>query len=162
MAITKEKKKEILGNLKSALKDAASVVFVNFHGLTVIDTSNLRNKLREAGVSYFVAKKTIVKRALSEEKIEGDMPELEGELAIAYGKDLIAPARGIYEFQKKHKGSIAIIGGIFEKAYKNKEEMVEIASIPEPQVLRGMFVNVINSPIQGLAAALDAIAQKKA
>jgi len=128
----------------------------------VRDTSNLRKKLRDASVSYFVAKKTLTKRALSEEKIEGEIPELEGELAIAYGEDLIAPAREVYEFQKSHKDHVSILGGIFEKSYKNKEEMLEIASIPAPQVLRGMFVNVINSPIQGLAVALNAIAEKRA
>jgi len=162
MAITREKKKEILGNLKDAVSGASSVVFVNFHGLSVRDTSNLRKKLRDASVSYFVAKKTLTKRALSEEKIEGEIPELEGELAIAYGEDLIAPAREVYEFQKSHKDHVSILGGIFEKSYKNKEEMLEIASIPAPQVLRGMFVNVINSPIQGLAVALNAIAEKRA
>jgi len=162
MAITREKKKEILGNLKDAVSGASSVVFVNFHGLSVRDTSNLRKKLRDAGVSYFVAKKTLTKRALSEEKIEGEIPELGGELAIAYGEDLIAPAREVYEFQKSHKDHVSILGGIFEKSYKNKEEMLEIASIPAPQVLRGMFVNVINSPIQGLAVALNAIAEKRA
>jgi len=161
MAITKEKKKEIFGNLKNAFEGSSSMVFVNFHGLTVGDTTALRAKLRDAGVSYVVAKKTLAKKALSEEKIDGEMPELEGELAFAYGDDLIVPAREVYEFQKKHKNHIAILGGIFDKAYKNKEEMIEIASIPEPQVLRGMFVNVINSPIQGLAVALNAIAEKR-
>ncbi len=55
-----------------------------------------------------------------------------------------------------------ILGGVFDGVYKSKEEMTEIASIPSLQTLRGMFVNVINSPIQGLAVSLNQIAEKKA
>jgi len=160
MAINKEKKVEIVNKMTGAAKDSASMVFVNFHGLSVGDTTALRQSLTEEGVGYTVAKKTLIKRALADQKIEGEQPAFEGELAVAYGEDLIAPARGVYEFQKKHKDNIAIIGGIFEGVYKTKEEMTEIASIPPLQTLRGMFVNVINSPIQGLVIGLSAIAAK--
>ena len=94
-------------------------------------------------------------------KVEGTTPSLDGELAIAYAADLIAPAREIYAFQKKLDGKIAILGGIFEGKYMSKDEMTTIANIPGMQTLRGMFVNVINSPIQGFVLALDAIAKKK-
>ena len=134
MAITKEKKKEILADLEKVVK-AKSVVFVNFHGLPVSSASSLRRGLQAESVGYKVAKKTLVKRALSLEKIEGDQPEFAGELALAYlsseasakldGEDLIAPARNIYEFQKKLEGKLSILGGIFQGRYMNKEEMVK-------------------------------------
>jgi len=161
MAITKEKKKEIVARVKEAIDSSNSVVFVNFHGLGVSDTTKLRKDLRDEGVGYTVAKKTLIKRVLSESKVEGDMPILEGELAVAYAKDLITPARGVYDFQKIHKDSIAILGGVFEGRYMNKEEMTEIATIPPMPILYGQFVNLINSPIQGLVVALSAIADKK-
>lgn len=162
MAITKEKKVEIISSLTDVIKKSLSLVFVNFHGLSVSNTTALRSKLREDSVGYMVAKKTLVKKVLGDSKIDGDIPVLSGELALAYGEDLITPAREVYEFQKAHKGNITILGGVFEGVYKNKEEMTEIASIPTPIVLRGMFVNVINSPIQGLVVALNAIAEKRA
>lgn len=161
MAITKEKKKEIYKKVQGAIEDSESMVFVNFHGLSVAETTQLRKGLREEGVNYTVAKKTVIKRALDDSKTKGDAPELEGELAIAYSEDLIAPARGINEFKKSHKDNIDILGGIFEGKYMNKEEMLEIATIPAVPVLRGMFVNVINSPIQGLVIALSKIAETK-
>jgi large subunit ribosomal protein L10 len=161
MAITKEKKKEIVADLEKALGDAKSVVFVNFHGLPVSDASIMRRALRAEKVGYKVAKKTLVKRVLSGQTISGSQPSFDGELALAYSADLIAPARGIYSFQKKLEGKVSILGGIFEGKYMSKEEMVGIASIPSMDVLRGMFVNIINSPIQRLAIALDQIAQKK-
>ena len=89
------------------------------------------------------------------------MPDLPGEVAIAYGTDLLAPAREVYGFQKKFKDKVSILGGVFDGSYKNQPDMMSIATIPAPEVLRGMFVNVINSQIQGFVIALDQIAQKK-
>jgi large subunit ribosomal protein L10 len=160
MAITKEKKKEIIADLEKTV-GAKSVVFVNFHGLPVADASVLRRALKSEKVGYKVAKKTLIKRVLGSQTIKGEQPSFEGELAIAWSDDLIAPARGIYEFQKKLEGKVSILGGIFEGKYMSKEEMTEIASIPSLQVLRGMFVNIINSPIQRMVIALDQVAQKK-
>lgn len=162
MAITREKKGAILEKLKDIFKESKSVVFVNFHGLSVLDTTNIRKELREKGVNYFVSKKTLTKIALESEKREGELPDLPGELAVVYSKeDETAPGREIYTFQKKFKESLSILGGIFGGAFKNQNEMFEIATIPSPLVLKGMFLNVINSPIQGLVIALEEIAKKK-
>ncbi|PCI29104.1 50S ribosomal protein L10 [Candidatus Wolfebacteria bacterium] len=161
MAISKDKKKKIVENVTNAISDSESMVFVNFHGLGVSDTNELRRSLREEEVGYTVAKKTLIRRALDAANIPGDQPELAGELAIAYGKDLLAPARGVYEFSKKHKENIAILGGIFEGEYKTQDEMIVIASIPPMQTLRAMFVNIINSPIQGFASVLHQVAEKR-
>jgi len=91
----------------------------------------------------------------------GEMPNLDGEIAVAFSNDAIAPAQSIKEFSGKFKDNLAIVGGVFQGVFKSKEEMTEIASIPPLQVLRGMFVNIINSPIQGFVISLDAIAAKK-
>lgn len=161
MAITKEKKKEIYEKINNAIKDSSSMVFVNFHGLSVSNTTSLRKGLRENEVDYVVAKKTIIKRALEGSKTEGELPDLDGELALAYGKDLLAPAREIHGFQKKHKKNIQILGGVFEGKYMSQEEMTNIATIPPLEVLRAQFVNLINSPIQQLVVALDQVANTK-
>lgn len=163
MAITKQKKGEILKDMKERLADAKSVVFLNFKGLTVAETKMLRRKLMADKVGYFVAKKTLAKRALSELGAKGEMPDLPGELAIAYSEDLLAPAREAYAFQKapRDKGTLSITGGIFDGEFKNQAEMVAIATIPPLQTLRGMFVNLINSPIQRFAIVTEEIRKKK-
>ena len=162
MAISREKKKEILESLKKMAKEAVSVVFVNFHGLSVSDATEMRKGLRGKGVSYVVAKKTLASKAFKDVKIEGEEPVLEGELGIVFGSDSIEPARETYTFQKKYEGKLSILGGVFEKRFIGKEEMTFLAKIPPQEVLYGQFVNLINSPIQGLVIALDAIAQKEA
>ncbi len=161
MALTKQKKGEILKKLEDIAQKAKTLVFVNFKGLTVADQQSLRRSLKEEAVSYTVAKKTLIKKALSGLKTEGNQPELEGELAIAYGEDLVAPARGVFGFQKKLPEQIKILGGIFDGKYMSKLEIEGIASIPDMQTLRGMFVNIINSPIQRVAIALNEVAKNK-
>lgn len=160
MAITKAKKQDILRKLEEVKDNSSSLVFVSFKGVTVNDTVAMRSALREQGVGYFVAKKTLMKRAFGD-AYQGSMPELDGEIAVAYSTDAIAPAQNVKTFSEKYKDNISIVGGVFEGVFKSREEMTEIASIPSLQVLRGMFVNVINSPIQGLAVALNALAEKK-
>lgn len=161
MAISKEKKGAVVEKLEAALKGAKSLVFVNFHGLKVSSATELRRSLKGEGVSYSVAKKTLTRRALEGEKFEGTLPELTGELALAWGEDLVAPARLVYAFQKKNPEALAILGGVFDGKYMSKVEMEGIATIPTTEVLRGMFVNVINSPIQRFAIALSEIAKTK-
>ncbi len=162
MAISKEKKQEVVEKLTKALKSAKSLVFVNFHGLNVSGVNEMRRALRNEGISYTVAKKTLTRRVLDAEKFEGTAPELEGELALAWGEDLVAPARGVHVFQKKFPEGLKILGGIFEGRYMSKAEMEGIATIPSLEVLRGKFVNIINSPIQRTAIALNEIAKLKA
>jgi len=161
MARTKEQKKEIMQKLEKIADGAKSLVFVNIRGLKVKDADALRKRLKSVGVGLFVAKKTLMGKALENKKYAGTMPELSGEIGLAYGEDLVAPAREVYDFHKKLKNVLEINGGVFESRFMSKEEMVNIASIPPLSTLHGMFVNIINSPIQGFVMALSEIAKKK-
>src|SRR3989344_2448949 len=118
MAKTREQKESVVKKVQEALKGAQSVVFVNFHGLPVAQSSAMRRELRKEGVGFFVAKKTLIRRALEGEKLEGQLPELSGEIALAYlpapagastlagrqagGADALIPARSIASFVKKY------------------------------------------------------------
>jgi large subunit ribosomal protein L10 len=162
MAISKDKKREIIAKLTDAFKEASSISFVGFTKLTVADSSKLRTTLSQDGVKFFVAKKTLIKKALETRGYTGELPELPGEVAVAWTvADVTAPSRGVYEFGKKLKGAIKLLGGVFDNAFVDAPQMTAIATIPPMLVLRGMFVNVINSPIQGLVVALDKIRESR-
>ena len=160
MAITKVKKEEILKKLDGIKNEADSIVFVHFNALPVQDSTAMRAKLREQGVGFLVAKKTLMKRAF-DGAFEGEMPQLDGEIAVAYSTDAIAPAQNIKEFAGKYKDQLSIVGGIFQGVYKTKEEMTAIASIPPLDTLRGMFAQLINSPRQRFAVVLSKVAETK-
>ena len=158
--LNKTRKEEMIKEIEGALKTSKSLVFVNFHGMNVADETKLRRDLREKGVGYRVSRKTLLKRALLGKAV-GEIPELNGEVAIAYSPDNIASPREIYNFQKTHKGILSIIGGIFEGKFINSVKMQELAMIPSREVLLGQFVNLINSTIQRFAVVLDQIAKSK-
>ncbi|MCL5782177.1 MAG: 50S ribosomal protein L10 [Patescibacteria group bacterium] len=161
MARTKDDKKVIIDKISTIMDGAKTLVFVNFHGLKVADATAMRREFKKNGVGYFVAKKTLTEKALEKKKYEGEVPVLVGEFGFAYSEDLIAPARLVYEFEKKLNNQVSIVGGVFDGKYMSKEEMTGIATIPPIETLYGMFVNVINSPIQGLVMALDQISKTK-
>lgn len=161
MALTKQKKVALLDDFEKIIKESNSVVFVHAKGLSVADTTTLRDSLHANDAGYRVVKKSLLKRALQAAGISGELPPLDGELAIAYSTDLIVPAREVFEFAKKFAEKISMLGGVFEKRFMDQSEIMAIATIPPTPVLRGMFVNVINSPIQGLVISLSKIAEKK-
>lgn len=161
MATTKQQKSEAINSLKKDIKDSNIVMFVNFHGLNVKLASELRKSLRKIGAGYTVAKKTLVKKALESLGYEGELPNLEGEVAMAYGStDPLASAKEVHQFAKKNK-FLKILGGIFESKYVGAERIVALASIPSREVLLAQFVQIINSPRKGVVVALSEIAKKK-
>lgn len=158
--LLKSKKAEMIKEMEGAIKGSKSLVFVNFHGLKVSDETKLRSELRTQGVSYKVGRKTLLKRAL-EGKAEGEIPELSGEVAIAYSEDSTSSPREVYNFQKTHKGMLNILGGIFEGKFVNSSYMMELATIPSREVLLSKIAFLLKSPMQRLAIAVGEVAKKK-
>lgn len=161
MALKKEKKVEVVSTFTDIFKNSNSAVFVKFGNFPVQLTNEFRRRLQGDGIGYRVAKKTLIKRALSTKEIAGQIPDMPGQIGVVYSQDLLSPAREVFNFGKEHKGMLEIVGGIFDGKYQNASEMLAIATIPDAPVLRGMFVNIINSPIQRMVIALNQIALKK-
>ena len=166
MAITKQKKIAVVDELSKDIQSAESVTFIAFDKLSMSEVTDLRRTLAKAGVSYQVVKKTLLSHSLTSKSVTGDMPSLIGNIAITWSEsDPTASARELHNWHsadKSRKDKLSILGGIFESRFMNKSEMMEIATIPDQKTLRGMFVNIINTPIQQLVIALDKIAEKKA
>ncbi len=160
MAITKQKKEEVVAKVSDIAKKAKTLVFANFKGLTVAEQNEMRKAFRAQDVGYTVAKKSLLRRALESGGYEGQVPVLDGEIALAYGEDELAPARELAVFVKKFGDHLAFAGGVFGGKFVNKEEMVSIAAIPGMTALRAQFVQLINSPIQRFAVVLNAKAEQ--
>jgi len=160
MAITRKKKEEIVAKVGDIAKSAKTLVFANFKGLTVAEQNEMRKAFRTQGIGYVVAKKSLLRRALDAAKYQGDAPALDGEIALAYGTDELAPARELAVFVKKFGEHLAFAGGVFGGKYVDKEAMVAIAAIPGIDTLRAQFVQLINSPLQRFAVVLHAKAEK--
>lgn len=149
MPKTKEQKQEILQTLAENIKKQTAMVFVDFKGMNVRDITAFRKELRENDAELLVAKKTLLQKALREQKIDADIREMEGQIGIvfAYGD----PALAVKNTNKK----LEIVGGYFEKQLQEKEPMKAIANLPSKEELLGRLVGSIASPLSGFANVLQ-------
>jgi len=174
MAVTKSKKKEILSELLAQMKDAKSIVFADSKGCTVKDLSNLRRSLREKGVKYQIAKKTLIRIAAKElGYTEIPTESLEGAIGVACSmEDEIAGAKIINDLGKKNK-NLSLRGGLFNGKVLSISEVKQLATLPSKEELLAKFVYILKSPISGFhgvlqgtlssfVRVLDAIAKKTA
>ncbi len=160
MAITRQKKEEIVAKLSSAVATAKTLVFANFKGLKVSEQNEMRKALRVQNVGYTVAKKSLIRRALAGAGYIGEVPALDGEIGLVYGVDELAPAREVAVFVKKFPEHLVFAGGVFGGKFVSKDEITSIAAIPGMETLRAQFVQLINSPLQRFAVVLHAKAEK--
>lgn len=162
MALSKNKKQELIAEYSEALKNSKSAVYVSFKGLPVKDQEILRKKLFSLGMHYTVVKKTLWNRAVAENNISGDAPNITSEMAVVWGDDLIVPAKEANDFAKSHKEKFAILGGIWEGTFKNQSEMLAIANVPSREVSLSKLAFLLKSPMQRIAIAVNEVAKKKA
>ncbi|HUT21993.1 MAG TPA: 50S ribosomal protein L10 [Candidatus Bipolaricaulota bacterium] len=155
MPLSKEQKEKIVSELVENLKIAKSFVISDLNGLTVNDTSQLRQKSRENNIKLQSIKKTLLKKALEQVKKEGlDPLSLEGSLAISLGmQDEVAPAKVIAEFAKTHE-QVKILAGALEDKILSQEEVVALSKIPSKEELLAKLVGGINAPISGFVNVL--------
>jgi large subunit ribosomal protein L10 len=155
-----ELKQPIVEEISSTIKDAASVVVVNYSGITVAQDTQLRKQLREAGVVYKVYKNTLMTRAFKDTPFEGLTSSLEGTNAIAVSKDdATAPARIVSEFAKNCP-ALELKAGVVEGVVYDEKGIKEIANIPARDVLLSRFLGSLQSPITNFARVLNQIAEK--
>ena len=155
-----ELKKPIVEEISEAIKDAQSVVLVDYRGLTVEQDTQLRKQLREAGVVYKVYKNTMMNFAFKGTDCEQLSGELEGPSAVAISKeDATAPARILAKFAKTAP-ALEIKAGIVEGAYYDAKGMEALASIPSREELLSKLLGSIQSPITNFARVMKQLAEK--
>ncbi|MBQ8815893.1 MAG: 50S ribosomal protein L10 [Lachnospiraceae bacterium] len=155
-----ELKQPIVAEISEVIKDAQSVVLVDYRGLTVEEDTALRKQLREAGVNYKVYKNTLMNFAFKGTDFESLAPYLNGPSAIAVSTDdATAPARVIAEFAKKAK-NLEIKAGVVEGDLYDAKGMEAIAAIPSRDVLISKLLGSLQSPISNFARVIKQIAEK--
>ncbi len=156
-----ELKAPIVEEISNGIKDAKSVVLVDYRGLTVEQDTNLRKALREANVTYKVYKNTMMNFAFKGTDFEGLAPYLEGPSAMAYStEDATAPARVICNFAKTAE-KLEVKGGVVEGTVYDANGIKAISAIPSKDVLLGKLFGSMQSPIANLARVLNQIAEQK-
>ena len=153
-----EVKSQVVAEIVEKLQNSSSAIVVDYKGLTVEEVTELRKKMREAGVEYKVYKNTLVRKAAKEVGIEQFNDELlVGTNAIAFGhEDPVAPARIIKEFMDSHP-KMELKMGVVEGEFYGKEDIVAFANIPSREVLIAKLLGSLKAPVSNFAYLLDAI-----
>ena len=137
------------------------MVITRQSGMSVVESSELRAKMREAGASYRVAKNRLVKIALQGTKFEGLADNFTGPTAIAYSEDAVAPAKVAVEFAKAND-KIQVIGGGMDDKILSEAEIQALATMPTLDELRGKLVGVLQAPATKVAGVAQAPAAQLA
>jgi large subunit ribosomal protein L10 len=154
-----EIKQPIIEKIAEEVKDAQSVVLVDYRGLTVAQDTELRKELREAGVLYKVYKNTMMKRAFEGTQFEGFGSYLAGPSAMAVSKDdPVLAARLLADFAKKNP-KLELKAGVVEGNIYNENEILEIARVPSREELLSKLLGSIQSPITNFARVIKQISE---
>ena len=156
-----ESKKAVVDALTGKVKEATSVVFVDYKGITVAQDTELRKQFREAGVEYSVVKNTLTNFAAKDAGY--DFAEiLNGTTAMASTTgDPIAPARIVCEFAKKNKNTLSIKGGVVEGSVLSADQLNGFGELPSKNALVASVLGTFLAPISSLAFVLDQIREQK-
>ena len=155
-----ELKQPIVEEISANIKDAQSVVVVDYRGLTVEQDTQLRKAMRKAGITYKVYKNTMMNFAFKGTEFESLAPVLEGPSAIAISRDdATAPARVIAKFAKDAP-ALEIKAGVVEGTFYDASGMQAVATIPSRDELLSKLLGSLQSPITNLARVLNQIAEK--
>ena len=155
-----ELKQPIVQEISETIKDAQSLVVVDYRGLTVAEDTQLRKNLREAGVTYKVYKNTLVNRAIEGTEFESLKDLLEGPSAIAISKsEATTPASIICKFAKTND-KLEVKGGVVEGAFYDAKGVEVLSTIPSREELLGKLLGSMQSPITNFARVLNQIAEK--
>lgn len=153
MAKSRKQKEEQVQYLASQLKNAKSVVFANYQGLSVADTEILRGQCREQGIACVAAKKTIVKLSLKDAGAEIDTKAYNGGILAFFGSDEVDAPKTVATFAKAHE-TMSIFGGMLEGTYIDSEKVVALSALPSKEQLLGRLVGTINAPLSGFVNVL--------
>lgn len=161
MPLSREQKAELLNDLVDKFSKAKSVSFSDYRGLSVNEMQELRGKLREKGMEYKVAKKTLFRLACKEAGIK-EIPDeaLEGPIGAAFSyEDEVAPFRVISVCSKEWE-SLQLLGGIMEGNGIGVNSAKELASLPSKEELLAKLVGSMKAPISGFHGVLHGVMRK--
>ena len=152
MAVIRPEKVAKVAEIQELLSNSKCTILVDFCGLTVAQDTELRRKMREAGVHYNVVKNTLLRIAAEQAGLE---PSLEKNTAIAVSpEDPVAVAKIVCEFAKENK-ELKVKVGVLDGKVIGADEIKALASLPPKEVLIAKMLGSMNAPISGFVNVLQ-------
>ncbi len=155
------KKQELVEKATAKLQESAAVVVVDYLGLTVLEVTDLRKQLRDAGIEIKVLKNSVISRAVTAAGLEGMEDVFKGPTAVAFSpNEVVAPAKIIAEFAK-NAPNLEIKGGVIEGKVASSEQIEALAKLPSREGLLSMLLSVLQAPVRNVALAIKAVSDQK-
>lgn len=167
MAISKERKSNIVSSLDNKIKTVKSAFFVDYTGMTVKQTQNLKRALGKVGSEYIVAKKNLLNIAFKNNSVESfDSQSAKGGCAIILNNnDEVSGIKEFYkfnkEYSKKTKKSLPVLGGFYEGKIVSKAEIDQLSSVLSREEFVSKFMYILNSSAASFTRAINAVAEQK-
>ena len=148
--MNRNQKTDLIKNLRSTFEDSASVVVVHCNGLTVAESNDLRNKMRNDNCYFKVTKNKITRLAIKDTKYQHMDKMFSGPTAIGSSKDPVMAAKVLVDFANENE-KLVIIGGGLEDKPLSKNDVEALAKLPTLNDLRGKIVGLLVAPASKIA-----------
>src|SRR5690606_11481522 len=145
---------QLVTELTDKMKGATALYFTDFTGLNVKRMTELRRRLRKAGVEYVVIKNTLALRAVNESGLTGS--RLRGPTGVVVAKDGVSAAKVLVDFAKENDQKPVMKGGLFEGNAVDEATIKKLATLPTREEALSQFVSALNSVLMMFALALEA------
>lgn len=163
-------KEQLVSDLRDKLQNSTSLYYTDFTGLNVKRMTDLRRRLKRAGVDYVVIKNTLALRAVNESGLVGE--RLKGPTGLVLGADPVAAAKVLSDFARENEQKPAVKGGLLEGKAIDSAQIKQLASLPSrEQMLADLgaglqspmaaFVGALNGLLYMFAGALDALKSQR-
>jgi len=156
LAISKEKKREIVADYEQRMSDSQALILTDYRGLSVADLTRLRRQLRDSDGRFQIVKNTLFERALQAAGLAVPVEQLEGPIAIGYCLAEVPPvAKVLVDFAQK-TNALQIKGAVLGASFLDTEGVRSLAALPPREILLGQLVGAIQGPMRSLVSTLNA------
>jgi large subunit ribosomal protein L10 len=154
LAISKEKKSELVQQYKDWLNDSSGIVLASYSGITVKELEGLRRKIREIGGEFHVVKNTLFQLALQDSELDLPQEMLQGTTAIGFAsEDIPGLAKAVSDLARE-SAAMDIKGGVVDRVVYNGSQMKNLAELPPLPILQAQLLSMIQAPASRVAMAL--------
>ena len=153
-------KSETVKEISEKAKKSQTIIVCEYRGLTVAQIQEVRRALRKENAEMNVYKNSLVERAVDELGYNDLNAILSGPNAIVFSEDVIAGAKVIAKYAKRHRDVLVVKGGIVEGKFVDAKGIIEVSKLPGKEGLISMFLSCLQAPIRSFACAVKAVADK--
>ena len=154
-------KTETVKTITEKAKESQTIIVCEYRGLTVAQIQEVRRALHKEKAEMNVYKNSLVERAVDELGYNDLNSVLTGPNAIVFSEDVIAGAKVIAKYAKRHKDVLVVKGGIVEGKFVDAKGIIEVSKLPGKEGLLSMFLSCLQAPVRSFACAVKAVADAK-